>query len=120
MKFSNTHEWAELQNDIATIGITNFGRMHLGEVVNIQLPKVKRKVKKNEEVGVLESNKAAVDFHSPLTGEIIQVNEKLNKDLNLLNKSPEKEGWLFKVKIENPKEYEELMPLEEYEKKVSK
>jgi len=120
MKFSNTHEWVEMQNDIATIGITNFGRIHLGEVVNIQLPKLKEQVKSGQEVGVLESNKAAVDYHSPMSGEIIQVNENLNKDLSILNKAPEKDGWLFKIKVKNQKEYESLMSLEEYEKKISK
>lgn len=120
MKFSNTHEWVELDNDIATIGITNFGRMHLGEIVNIQLPKVGKQVKSKEEVGVVESNKAAVDFHSPLSGEIIEINKKLNNDLDILNREPEKKGWLFKVKVQNPKEFNSLMSLEEYEKKVSK
>jgi glycine cleavage system H protein len=120
MKFSNTHEWVELQKDIATIGITNFGRIHLGEVVNIQLPKIGKKVKSSQEVGVLESNKAAVDFHSPLSGEIVQVNDKLKKDLSSLNVSPEKDGWIFKVRIDNPKEYDALMTFKEYEKKVSK
>lgn len=119
MKFSNTHEWVELNKDIATVGVTNFGRMHLGEVVNIELPVVGKQVNKDQEIGVLESNKAAVDFHSPLSGEVIQVNEKLKKDLKILNESPEKEGWIFKLKIKNPKEFESLMSLEEYEKKIS-
>ncbi len=120
MKFSDRHEWVELQNDIATVGITNFARMHLGEIVNLQLPKVGKKVKSGQEVGVLESNKAAVDFHSPLSGEIILVNEKLNRDLSSLNNSAEKEGWLFKIKVKNSKEFEALMSLEEYKKKNSK
>ncbi|NGX28297.1 MAG: Glycine cleavage system H protein [Candidatus Anoxychlamydiales bacterium] len=119
MKFSATHEWAELNGDIATIGVTNFGRMHLGDVVNIGLPEVGKNVSKDQEVCVIESNKAAVDLHSPLTGEIVEVNDKLKNDLSILNKSPEDQGWLFKVKINDKSEYENLMSLEEYEKKVS-
>jgi len=120
MKFSDSHEWAELTNDIAVVGVTNFGRMLLGDVINIKLPQVGKNVKKKEEVGVLESNKAAVDFHTPLSGEIIEVNQGLASDLNKLNTSPEKEGWIFKIRVKDSKEYDSLMSLEEYEKKVSK
>ncbi|EKD28983.1 MAG: Glycine cleavage system H protein [uncultured bacterium] len=120
MEFSLTHEWVNLENGIATIGITNFGRMHLGEIVNIQLPDIGKVVKSGEEVGILESNKAAVDFHSPISGKIVEINDKLNQELDSLNKSPEDEGWLFKVKADNPKELESLMSLDEYEKKLTK
>jgi len=120
MKFSNTHEWVEIKNDIATTGISNFGRMHLGEIVNIKLPEMNREVKKNEAVCILESNKTAIDVHSLMSGKIVQVNENLYKDLKDLNASPEEKGWLFKVKITKPKEEEDLMTLDEYEKKVSK
>ncbi|MBN2478827.1 MAG: glycine cleavage system protein GcvH [Parachlamydiales bacterium] len=120
MKFSSTHEWGEINNDIVTVGITNFGRMHLGEVVNLTLPKIHEKVKANQEVCVVESNKAAVDVHSPVSGKIVETNNKILKDLEILNKSPEEEGWLFKVKVKNLDEFNKLMSLEEYEKKISK
>ena len=119
MKFSSTHEWVEIKADIATIGVTNFGRMHLGEIVNIKLPKINSEVKANEAICVLESNKAAVDIHSPMSGKIIEINDKLEKDLKDLNTSAEEKGWLFKVKIIDPKEEKDLMDLDEYEKKVS-
>ncbi|NGX64058.1 MAG: Glycine cleavage system H protein [Candidatus Anoxychlamydiales bacterium] len=120
MKFSNTHEWVEDQNGTAIVGITNFGRMHLGDIINIKLPNKGTKVKANEEVAVIESNKAAVDAHSPISGDIIDVNEELNKNIDLINTSPEEKGWLFKVKMNNLEELNSLMSLEEYEKKVSK
>jgi len=120
MKFSDTHEWVEIQNDIATVGISHFGRMHLGEVVNVQLPVVGKEVRKDQEVGVLESNKAAVDFHSPISGKIIEINEELKKDLTDLNVASETKGWLFKLKVKDLEEYNSLMDLEEYEKKISK
>jgi len=119
MKFSKTHEWVEIKGDIATIGVTNFGRMHLGEIVNIKLPNLNKDVKANEAICVLESNKAAVDIHSPMSGKIIEVNNKLEKNLEDLNTSAEEKGWLFKVKITDPKEENNLMDLDEYEKKVS-
>ncbi|NGX34753.1 MAG: Glycine cleavage system H protein [Candidatus Anoxychlamydiales bacterium] len=119
MKFSNTHEWVEINNDIATVGVTNFGRMHLGDVANIKLPTKDKEVKANEAVCVLESNKAAVDIHSPMSGKIIEINENLNTNLKDLNTSPEEKGWLFKVKISDPNEEKALMSLDEYEKKVS-
>ncbi|NGX52319.1 MAG: Glycine cleavage system H protein [Candidatus Anoxychlamydiales bacterium] len=119
MKFSTAHEWVEIVSDIATTGVTNFGRMHLGEIVNIKLPEVNSDVKANEAICVLESNKAAVDIHSPMSGKIIEINDKLEKDLKDLNTSAEEKGWLFKVKITDPKEENNLMDLDEYEKKVS-
>jgi len=118
MKFSDAHAWVELNEDIATVGITNFGRIHLGEIVNIELPKLNKIVKKNDAVCVIESNKAAVDFHTPLSGKIIEVNEKLLKDLNILNTSSEGMGWIFKLKINDKKEYDKLLTFNEYEKKL--
>ncbi len=119
MKFSTTHEWAELEGDEATVGVTNYGRMHLGDVINISLPEVGKEVKATDEVCVLESNKAAVDFHTPLSGKITQVNQKLEGSLEILNKAPETDGWIFKIKLSDPKEYDSLLSLDEYEEKVS-
>lgn len=120
MKFSNTHEWVETKDNVAIIGVSNFGRMHLGVVVNIKLPSVGKKVIVNEEVVVLESNKAAVDIHSPVSGEIIEVNDELNNNINILNTSPEEKGWLFKIIMDDPSQVDGLMSFDEYEKKVSK
>ena len=119
MKFSYAHEWVEIQDDIATVGITNFGRMHLGEIVNVQFPEIGKKIKKNQAVVVLESNKAAVDVHSPMSGEIVKVNEELKKDLTNLNTASETKGWLFKLKILDIKEYDDLLDFDEYEKRIS-
>jgi glycine cleavage system H protein len=119
MKFSNSHEWVELSDDIATVGITNYGRMHLGDIVNISLPEVNKYVKAQEEICIVESNKAAVDVHSPVSGKIIEVNESLIKDIKDLNVSPEEKGWLFKVQVSDKSEYDQLLSLDEYEKQVS-
>ncbi|NGX56280.1 MAG: Glycine cleavage system H protein [Candidatus Anoxychlamydiales bacterium] len=120
MRFSNSHEWAEkFDENTLIIGITNYGKMHLGQIINIKLPDLK-KVNANEEVCIVESDKAAVDVHSPISGEIIDVNKELNQSLDKLNTSPEKEGWIFKIKVQNFDEFEKLLSLEDYEKKVSK
>ncbi len=120
MKFSQTHEWVDQNNEIATVGITNYGRMHLGDIVNIKLPEVNKEVTKDQEVCIIESNKAAVDVHSPISGTIIEINQTLSENISILNSSPEKDGWIFKVKMKNPKELDALMDLKKYEKKVSK
>ena len=120
MKFSSSHEWVELNDNIATVGITNYGRMHLGDVINITLPEIGKEVKASDAICVLESNKAAVDSHSPMSGKVTQINEELKTNLDKLNKAPETEGWLFKLQVSDPKELDQLMNLEEYEKKVSK
>jgi glycine cleavage system H protein len=120
MKFSTSHEWIELiEGNLAIVGITNYGRMHLGDIVNIKLPS-KTKVKQNQEVCVIESEKAAIDVHSPISGEIIEVNRDLENSLDKLNNSPEKEGWIFKIKIDDKSELDKLLTFEEYEKKLSK
>jgi glycine cleavage system H protein len=120
MKFSSSHEWVELIDDnIAIIGITNYGKMHLGNIVNIQLPTLS-KVKQNQEVCVIESEKAAIDVHSPISGEIIEVNKELEQSLDKVNNSPEKDGWIFKIKIDDKNELNKLLSFDEYEKKLSK
>ncbi|MFA6119315.1 MAG: glycine cleavage system protein GcvH [Parachlamydiales bacterium] len=118
MRFSSSHAWAKLDGEIATIGISNYGKIHLGEIVNIELPEVEKVVKKDQDVCVLESNKAAVDFHSPLSGKIIEINVKLIDHLNIINTSAEDDGWIYKLKVSEKKEYDNLMTFEDYERSL--
>lgn len=119
MKFTPSHEWIVCQKDIGTIGITLYAQKELGEVVYIELPAVGRKVKKGEEIAVLESTKAAADIYSPITGEIIEINQSLVDDCDKINRSPEKDGWLFKVRLTNAEELNELMNANEYKDLVN-
>lgn len=119
MKYTESHEWVEMSDNIATIGISEFIQKELGDVVHIELPKIGRQVAAGEEVVVLESSKAAADVYTPLSGEIYAVNEALLQAPEKVNQSAENQGWLFKLKISDSSEYEKLMDKYSYEAFVS-
>lgn len=119
LKYTNEHEWVRIENHVGTVGITQYAQELLGHVVFVELPEVGREVKKMEAVAVVESVKTASDVYSPVTGKIIEINEDLNKSPSLINEDPYGKGWLFKIEIKNPKEIEELLSAEEYEKLIS-
>ncbi|MDC0192184.1 glycine cleavage system protein GcvH [Alphaproteobacteria bacterium] len=114
-KYSKDHEWIETDNDIATIGITNHAQESLGDIVFVELPTIGKQVSSNDEVCVIESVKAASDIYTPIDGEIIEVNEKLNDNGALVNEDPENTAWIFKLKISEPSQFNDLMTLSEYQ-----
>lgn len=119
MKFTESHEWIEVSNSsVGTVGVTEYAQKELGEIVYVELPRIGKTIKAGEEAAVLESTKAAADVYSPVSGTIVEVNNQLSSQSDLVNKSPEKEGWLFKVAIENPKELEHLMDIKAYQAKL--
>ena len=113
-KYTKEHEWVEVDGDIATVGVTNHAQESLGDIVFIDLPTVGKEVKSNEELCVIESVKAASDIYAPIDGEVIEINNNLNDDASIVNQDPEKEGWIFKMKIADPNQYNSLMSLDEY------
>ena len=113
-KYTKEHEWVEVDGDTATVGITNHAQESLGDIVFIDLPTVGKQVKSNEELCVIESVKAASDIYAPIDGEVIEINNNLNDDASIVNQDPEKDGWIFKMKISDLSQYNNLMTLEEY------
>ena len=113
-KYTKEHEWVEVDGDTATVGITNHAQESLGDIVFIDLPTVGKEVKSNEELCVIESVKAASDIYAPIDGEVIEINNNLNDDASIVNQDPEKEGWIFKMKISDLSQYNKLMTLDEY------
>ena len=113
-KYTKEHEWVEVDGDTATVGITNHAQESLGDIVFIDLPTVGKEVKSNEELCVIESVKAASDIYAPIDGEVIEINNNLNDDASIVNQDPEKEGWIFKMKISDLNQYNNLMTLDEY------
>jgi len=113
-KYTKEHEWVEFDGDTATVGITNHAQESLGDIVFIDLPTVGKEVKSNEELCVIESVKAASDIYAPIDGEVIEINNNLNDDASIVNQDPEKDGWIFKMKIADPSQYNNLMTLDEY------
>ena len=113
-KYTKEHEWVEVDGDTARVGITNHAQESLGDIVFIDLPTVGKQVKSNEELCVIESVKAASDIYAPIDGEVIEINNNLNDDASIVNQDPEKEGWIFKMKISDLNQYNNLMTLNEY------
>ena len=113
-KYTKEHEWVEVDGDTATVGITNHAQESLGDIVFIDLPTIGKEVKSNEELCVIESVKAASDIYAPIDGEVIEINNNLNDDASIVNQDPEKDGWIFKMKIADPSQYNNLMTLDEY------
>lgn len=119
MKFTETHEWIDVKDGIGTIGVSDYAQKELGDIVYIELPKVGKTVKAGEEAAVLESTKAAADVYAPVSGRIIEVNTALSSASELVNKSPQKEGWLFKIQLQSPQELDQLMDSKDYQSKFS-
>ncbi|MGB9614172.1 MAG: glycine cleavage system protein GcvH [Fervidobacterium sp.] len=115
-KYAKTHEWVDIETGI--VGITNHAQEQLGDIVYVDLPQVGREVKKGEVIVSLESVKAAGDVYAPVSGKIIEVNEKVNATPELVNQDPEGEGWLVKIEPINPAEFDELLTEEEYKKTI--
>lgn len=117
-RYTETDEWAKLEGSMAIVGLTDYAQKELKDIVSIELPEVGRKVRKGEELGVVDSIKASSSYYSPLTGEVVEVNEKLTGNPELVNKDPYGEGWVFKIRVENPGEYDSLLTPEKYAEKV--
>jgi glycine cleavage system H protein len=116
MKFADSHEWIEEQsNGVVRLGITAYAQEVLGEIVYVQLPIVGKQVHAQQEVAVVESTKAATDIYSPVTGIIAEVNLRLEQSPELMNQSPEEEGWICKIQLTNSVELDRLMNRVEYD-----
>lgn len=119
IKYTPDHEWVQLEGDgTATVGITLHAQDALGDVVFVDLPEVGKSYAKGEVAGVVESVKAAADVFMPLAGEVTAVNEDLRNDPSTANKDPQGNGWFFKVRLEDPSEFESMMDEAAYQKFV--
>lgn len=114
-KYTKEHEWASLDGDTATMGITNYAATQLGDMVYVDMPSVGSTISAGDSIGALESVKAAADFYSPLSGEVLERNERLLDEPGLLNSDPYGEGWFVRVRTSGPSEYEALMSADEYD-----
>jgi len=114
-KYTKEHEWAKVEGDLATVGVTNYAATQLGDMVYVEMPEVGTQVKQGESAGALESVKAAADFYSPLTGEIVERNEKLLDEPGAINANPFVDGWFVKMRPSDPSELDSLMSADEYD-----
>jgi glycine cleavage system H protein len=118
LKYTKDHEWARIEGDIVTIGITDFAQSELGDIVYLELPELGSKTKQGESFGTIEAVKAVSDMFAPLTGEVIEVNNKLNDEPEIINKDPYGEGWIIKIKLSDASEYENLLDKSKYEELI--
>ncbi len=109
LRYTEEHEWIRMDDDIGTVGISNFAQEQLGDVVYVELPEVGKTVAQFAEVAVIESVKAASEVRAPVSGEVIEVNEALNDNPELVNSSPIGDGWFFKLRISDLSELDDLM-----------
>lgn len=113
--YSKDHEWVEIDGDIATVGISDHAQAELSDVVFVDLPEVGASVSAGDTVAVVESVKAASDIYTPLSGEILEINEELSNDPSLVNSDPYSTGWIYKIRVELPGETDDLMSASDYE-----
>lgn len=115
LKFTKEHEWLNIDGDTATVGITDYAQKELGDVVYVELPPIGDTFAKGEACSSIESVKAVSDIYTPVSGEIVDVNSDLEDSPELVNQSPYEEGWVFKIKIEDDGELDDLMDSDMYE-----
>ena len=115
LKYASSHEWVKIDDDgIATVGISDHAQEALGDIVFVELPEVGSSVTSKDEVAVVESVKAASDIYSPLTGEIVAINEELLDVPETVNSDPYEQGWFYKIKFSDELELDELLNADAY------
>ncbi|KTD69332.1 MULTISPECIES: glycine cleavage system protein GcvH [Legionella] len=119
LKFTNTHEWLKEEQNEVTVGITDHAQQLLGDMVFVELPEVGDEVSAGEELGVVESVKAASDFYSPISGIVTAVNEVVVENPALVNSDPYAAGWLVKLKPSHPSEIDSLLTAEQYQNEIA-
>jgi glycine cleavage system H protein len=112
--YTKEHEWVSVEGDIGTIGITDYAQHELGDIVYVDLPKPGAAVGKGKTIGSVESVKAVSDIYSPVTGEVVEVNDLLAEAPEKLNTDPHGDAWLVKVRLSAPDEIKDLLPVADY------
>ena len=118
VKYTNTHQWVRLEDGIAVIGITDYAQEQLGEVVYLDLPQVDDELTAGEVMGSVESVKSISDLYCPVSGKVVEVNEPLMDEPAKINSDPYNDGWMVKVEMNAPTEYEGLLTAAEYQAKL--
>jgi glycine cleavage system H protein len=114
LKFTEDHEWVLVEDDIVTVGITDFAQESLGDIVFVELPNVGTRVDTGKAFGVVESVKAVSDVYAPVSGQVVEINEELPDAPEVINTSPYEDGWMVKIKAEYPEELDHLMEADAY------
>lgn len=116
--YTREHEWVKVAGDVATVGITDFAQRELGDVTYVELPKVGQALDQGEAFGVVESVKAVSDVYAPVSGEVVEVNEDLERRPEAVNASPYDEAWIVKVRLSDAGQLDALLSADEYARHV--
>ena len=119
LRYAKSHEWVSLSGDVAVVGITQFAVEQLTDVIYIQLPDVGKAVAAGKSFGEIESVKAVSDLYAPVSGEVIEINKKLENDPSLISSDPYGAGWMIKIKIEDGTTLDHMLTPEKYEQQIA-
>jgi glycine cleavage system H protein len=119
-KYARSHEYVHIEDGVGTVGITEYAQKELGDVVFVDLPQVGTELEAGDELGSIESVKAVSELFSPVSGEVVEVNEALADRPDLVNTDPFGDGWMVRIRVAAEDDLETLMSAEEYEEYVSK
>jgi glycine cleavage system H protein len=114
LRYTKEHEWAKVEGDVVTVGVTDWAQEQLSDVVYVELPAVGKAVRQSDAFGVIEAVKTVSDLYAPVTGEIIEVNTSLADHPALVNESPYDKGWMIKLRAKDPREVEALLDAAAY------
>ena len=118
LRYSKEHEWVRAEGDIGTLGVTDYAQDQLGDIVYLDLPAAGGTVSRSDKIGEIESVKAVSDLYSPVTGEVVEVNQEAVDEPELINREPYGRGWLIKVRLGNAGELDALLSAEAYDELI--
>ena len=119
LHYASSHEWVRVEQDqTATVGITDHAQNQLGDLVFVDLPAVSAQIKAGDDVVVVESVKTASDVYSPVSGEVIEINQKLSNEPGAINNSPYENGWLYRIKLDDSSELDNLLNASRYQSQI--
>ena len=119
LKYTKDHEWVRVEGDIAYVGITDFAQGELGDIVYVEIETLNEEIEMGDVFGTVEAVKTVSDLFMPISGEVIELNEKLESEPELVNSDPYGDGWMVKIKFENKLELDSLLDAQGYEKLIS-
>ncbi|AMV73047.1 glycine cleavage system protein GcvH [Desulfuromonas carbonis] len=119
LKYTEEHEWVLIEEELVTVGITDFAQDALGDVVFVELPEVGTMVEVGKPFGVVESVKAVSDVYAPVSGEVVEVNEELPDAPEVINTSPYEDGWMIKIRLSDPAQLDDLLDADAYQEFVA-
>lgn len=116
LRYTKDHEWARLENNVVTVGITDYAQDELSDIVYLEPPEIGATVKQGNTLGTIEAVKTVADLYSPMSGKVIEINKALAEDPSVVNRDPYGEGWMVKLEVDDVSEWEKLLTAEDYKK----